>query len=102
MYPIAVKVDNVEAEFKGHKEYVEDLSTSDPFNKSDVDNPSYAILNFGIICNPAPEDYFRLLYIYRPTITEVFDDGKVHGKLSNRNIKYSFKKNVCKYRKCKL
>jgi hypothetical protein len=77
MYPIAVKVDNVEAEFKGHKEYVEDLSTSDPFNKSDVDNPSYAILNFGIICNPAPEDYFRLLYIYRPTITEVFDDGKV-------------------------
>jgi|TARA_R100000482_G_C5124619_1_gene147911 hypothetical protein len=77
MYPIAVKVNDNEAEFKGYKEYVEDLSTSDPFNKSNTDYPSYVVNNNGINMNPAPTTYFRLVYLYRPTITEAFDDGKV-------------------------
>ena len=77
MYPIAVKVDSSEAEFKGYKEYIEDLSTSDPFNKSNQDYPSYVVSNKGISMNPAPTVYFRLVYLYRPTITEAFDDGKL-------------------------
>ena len=77
MYPIAVKVDSSEAEFKGYKEYIEDLSTSDPFNKSNQDYPSYVVSNKGINMNPAPTVYFRLVYLYRPTITEAFDDGKL-------------------------
>tara|TARA_R100001510_G_C7655258_1_gene214339 strand:- start:3370 stop:3975 length:606 start_codon:yes stop_codon:yes gene_type:complete len=77
MYPIAVKVDSNEAEFKGYKEYIEDLSTSDPFNKSNQDYPSYVVSNKGINMNPAPTVYFRLVYLYRPTITEAFDDGKL-------------------------
>jgi hypothetical protein len=77
MYPIAVKVDDNEAEFKGYKEYVEDLSTSDPFNKSNQDYPSYVVSNRGINTNPAPSIYFRLVYLFRPTITEAFDDDKL-------------------------
>jgi len=77
MYPSAVKVNGAEAEFKGYKEYVEDLSTNDPFNKSDLDNPQYTISNFGVICNPEPVTFFRIVYLYRPTITEAFDNGKI-------------------------
>ena len=77
MYPIAVKNGEFESEFKGYKEYVEDISTSDPFNKSDIDNPSYTLENKKVVNNPAPTDYFRLVYLFRPTILEVFDDGRI-------------------------
>tara|TARA_R100000995_G_scaffold83931_1_gene61146 strand:- start:100 stop:705 length:606 start_codon:yes stop_codon:yes gene_type:complete len=77
MYPIAIKLEDNEAEFKGYKEYIEDVSTSDPFNKSDAENPSFVVSNFGIVCNPAPTTYFRMVYLFRPTVTEVFDDSKI-------------------------
>ena len=77
MYPIAIKLEDNEAEFKGYKEYIEDVSTSDPFNKSDEENPSFVVSNFGIVCNPAPTTYFRMVYLFRPTVTEVFDDSKI-------------------------
>lgn len=77
MYPIAIKIEGKEAEFKGYKEYIEDVSTSDPFNVSDAENPSFVVSDFGIVCNPAPTTYFRIVYLYRPTIIEVFDNGKI-------------------------
>ena len=77
MYPIAVKNEESESEFKGYKEYVEDISTSDPFNKSDLKNPSYTLENNKVVNNPAPSTYFRLVYLFRPTILEAFDGDRI-------------------------